>query len=140
MRGGYNQVNNNYQNGNMYQQQQHYNNGYQNGYNNYHGGPYGGGGDARYIQKWNSMNYFSSMKAVDWNQVTNLVEIVKNFYQECPTVTERAPEEVEQWRREKQVRVQGTMQIKPILAFDEINLPPLLLDIIRRTYFFCFRF
>ena len=131
MRGGYNQVNNNYQNGNMYQQQQHYNNGYQNGYNNYHGAPYGGG-DARYIQKWNSMNYFSSMKAVDWNQVTNLVEIVKNFYQECPTVTERTPEEVEQWRREKQVRVQGTMQIKPILAFDEINLPPLLLDIIRR--------
>ena len=129
------------QNGNMYNQQhQAYGNGYQNGYNNGYGhqqqqqqaGPYGGGGDQRYMQKWNSMNSFSHMKAVDWNQVTNLVDIVKNFYVEGPQVQGRSDEEVAQWRQEKQVRVQGTMQIKPILAFHEIQLPPFLQEAIHR--------
>ena len=58
--------------------------------------------------------------------------MVKNFYAECPQVQQRTDEEVVQWRQEKQVRVQGTMQIKPILSFNEIQLPPILLDIIHR--------
>ena len=65
-------------------------------------------------------------------KVTNLVDVVKNFYAECPQVQQRTDEEVVQWRQEKQVRVQGTMQIKPILSFNEIQLPPILLDIIHR--------
>ena len=68
MRGGYNQMTNYNQNGAMYNQPQQQYNNYQNGYNSYHQQPYGGGGDGRYMQKWNSMNSFSQMKAVDWNQ------------------------------------------------------------------------
>ena len=101
---------------------------------------YGGGqggypgprGDYHSVQKWNSMSSFNNMKAVDWNQVTNLIQVVKNFYKECPSVQARTNEEVVKWREENKVRVVGNSPMKPILSFAEAGLPQYLMKIIQR--------
>ena len=67
------------------------------------------------------------MKAVNWSSVQNFVQIVKNFYQECDAVRNRPEAEVMQWRKDKEVYVQGTANFKPILEFEEAGIPEYLL-------------
>ena len=120
------------------------NGGYMNGYGMNYGGGQGGypgpRGDYHSVQKWNSMSSFNNMKAVDWNQVTNLIQVVKNFYKECPSVQARTNEEVVKWREENKVRVVGNSPMKPILSFAEAGLPQYLMKIIQRKFFFNFLF
>jgi len=112
------------------------NGGYMNGYGMNYGGGQGGypgpRGDYHSVQKWNSMSSFNNMKAVDWNQVTNLIQVVKNFYKECPSVQARTNEEVVKWREENKVRVVGNSPMKPILSFAEAGLPQYLMKIIQQ--------
>ena len=118
------------------------NGGYMNGYGMNYGGGQGGypgpRGDYHSVQKWNSMSSFNNMKAVDWNQVTNLIQVVKNFYKECPSVQARTNEEVVKWREENKVRVVGNSPMKPILSFAEAGLPQYLMKIIQRKFFLIF--
>ena len=118
------------------------NGGYMNGYGMNYGGGQGGypgpRGDYHSVQKWNSMSSFNNMKAVDWNQVTNLIQVVKNFYKECPSVQARTNEEVVKWREENKVRVVGNSPMKPILSFAEAGLPQYLMKIIQRKFFLNF--
>jgi len=114
-----------------------YGGGHHNGHSGYHGsggnGYPGPGGDYP-VQKWNNMASFNNMKAVDWDKVTNLIQIVKNFYTEARTVSARTQEEVQEWRNKNSVRVVGTANMKPILTFEEACIPPYLMNIIRRKF------
>lgn len=42
---------------------------------------------------------------------------------EAPTVAARTPQEVEAFRAEKQMRVQGVDVPKPVITFDEAGFP-----------------
>ena len=111
--------------------------GHHNGHSGYHGhnnGYPGPAGDYA-VQKWNNMASFNNMKAVDWDKVTNLIQIVKNFYTEALSVSARTTEEVTDWRKKNSVRVVGTANMKPILTFEEACIPPYLMNIIRRKNF-----
>lgn len=111
--------------------------GHHNGHSGYHGhnnGYPGPAGDYA-VQKWNNMASFNNMKAVDWDKVTNLIQIVKNFYTEALSVSARTTEEVTDWRKKNSVRVVGTANMKPILTFEEACIPPYLMNIIRQQHY-----
>ena len=74
---------------------------------------------------------FSGMKNVDWKTVTNFVQIVKNFYQECPAVQQRSEAEVMKWRSDNEVFVAGPANFKPILQFEEAGIPEYLMKTIK---------
>lgn len=107
------------------------------GYSN--GGGYGGGGggygggrggfdDSRGGGgNWDMRDSFSDMKSVNYSEVENFIQIVKNFYQECEAVRNRTEEEVMAWRSENEVFVQGTANFKPILEFMEAGIPDYLM-------------
>ena len=71
------------------------------------------------------------MKDVNWANVSNFVQIVKNFYQECEAVRNRTEQEVMQWRSDHEVYVQGTANFKPILHFLEAGIPDYLMSTIQ---------
>lgn len=47
----------------------------------------------------------------------------KSFYKEDPAVAARTPVEIEAFRLEKQMRVQGRDVPKPVVTFDEAGFP-----------------
>ena len=61
---------------------------------------------------WNVAESFSDMKDVNWGNVQNFVQIVKNFYHECDIVRNRSEVEVMQWRNDNQVYVVGSANFK----------------------------
>ncbi|XP_055080506.1 LOW QUALITY PROTEIN: probable ATP-dependent RNA helicase DDX5 [Periophthalmus magnuspinnatus] len=59
-----------------------------------------------------------------------LPKFQKNFYQEHPDVTCRPLQDVEQYRRSKEVTVKGRDCPKPIMKFNEAAYPSYVMDII----------
>lgn len=51
----------------------------------------------------------------------------KSFYKEDPAVSSRTPAEIEAFRAEKQMRVQGRDVPKPVITFDEAGFPSMYL-------------
>lgn len=47
----------------------------------------------------------------------------KSFYKPSDTVRSRSEREVEDFRRDKQIKVQGTTIPKPVTSFDEAGFP-----------------
>ncbi|KAL9094697.1 MAG: hypothetical protein Q9165_002967 [Trypethelium subeluteriae] len=99
-----------------------YSNGYGNGNdysngtsNGYGGGGYGGGGDRM-------SNLGSNLKAQNFD-LNSLPKFEKSFYKEDPAVSARSPAQVEAFRREYQITVQGRNVPKPVEGFDEAGFP-----------------
>jgi ATP-dependent RNA helicase DDX5/DBP2 len=64
-----------------------------------------------------------------------LISFEKDFYREHPNVGKRTEDEVEKWRRDKQVIVSGRGVPKPILFFEEANFPEYLVkELLQATY------
>ncbi|XP_016350407.1 probable ATP-dependent RNA helicase DDX5 [Sinocyclocheilus anshuiensis] len=66
-----------------------------------------------------------------WN-LDELPKFEKNFYQEHPEVARRSPQDVEHYRRSKEITVKGRDCPKPIVKFHEANFPNYVMDVISK--------
>ncbi|TRY54933.1 hypothetical protein DNTS_020699 [Danionella cerebrum] len=66
-----------------------------------------------------------------WN-LDELPKFEKNFYQESPDLARRSPQEVEHYRRSKEITVKGRDCPKPIIKFHEANFPKYVMDVIAK--------
>nr|KAF6415469.1 DEAD-box helicase 5 [Molossus molossus] len=69
-----------------------------------------------------------------WN-LDELPKFEKNFYQEHPELARRTAQEVETYRRSKEITVRGHNCPKPVLNFYEANFPANIMDVIARQNF-----
>ncbi|KAF8326500.1 RNA helicase, partial [Amanita rubescens] len=97
--------------------------GYGNGYSSY-----GGGGWGQHDDKMSHLG--GSLRAVDWTS-TRLERFEKNFYAEDERVGSRSEREIEEFRRAKEIKVQGRGVPRPIASFDEVGFPEYLMSTIR---------
>jgi ATP-dependent RNA helicase DDX5/DBP2 len=74
------------------------------------------------------------LKTVDWHS-QQLTKFEKNFYREDPRVSARSDKEVEEYRRVKEMKIQGRGVPKPITAFDEAGFPDYLMTTIKAQGF-----
>ncbi|KAF8736570.1 hypothetical protein AX14_014310 [Amanita brunnescens Koide BX004] len=100
------------------------------GYGN--GGSYGGGGWGHHDDKMSHLG--GSLRAVDWAS-TRLERFEKNFYAEEERVSSRSDREIEEFRRAKEIKVQGRGVPRPITSFDEVGFPEYLMSTIRAQGF-----
>ncbi|XP_026063609.1 putative ATP-dependent RNA helicase DDX5 isoform X1 [Carassius auratus] len=66
-----------------------------------------------------------------WN-LDELPKFEKNFYQEHPDVARRTAQEVEHYRRSKEITVKARDGPKPIMKFHEANFPNYVMDVISK--------
>ncbi|KAG2018100.1 RNA helicase [Coprinopsis cinerea AmutBmut pab1-1] len=105
-----------------------------NGYGGGHGG-YGGGGGGGWGGHDDRMsNLGGGLRSVDWAN-TRLERFEKNFYVEDKRITAMSEREVEEFRRSKDIRVQGRNVPRPIRSFDECGFPEYLMSTIRAQGF-----
>jgi len=64
----------------------------------------------------------SGLKTQEWD-LNTLPKFEKSFYKEHPDVSARSEEEVEAFRKELQIAVQGKNVPKPVQSFDEAGFP-----------------
>ncbi|KAL9104724.1 MAG: hypothetical protein Q9163_000336 [Psora crenata] len=118
-------------------------NGYSNGYSNggsygastngYGGGGYGGGsfggagGDKM-------SNLGAGLKTQHWD-LASMPKFEKSFYKEDPTVTARTEREVAEFRRAKEIAVQGNNVPRPVHSFDEAGFPKYVMDEVKAQGF-----
>lgn len=95
--------------------------GYGGGGGGYGGGGYGDGG----YGGGRGGDFGQNLSAVKWDQEV-LSEFHKNFYVEHPTVAARTDAEVNAWRAEKKITVQGTDIPRPVYSFEEASFPDYL--------------
>ncbi|KAM9792693.1 putative ATP-dependent RNA helicase DDX5 [Neosynchiropus ocellatus] len=98
----------------------------------YGGGPprFGGGGGNRGGPNSGKFgNPGERLRKKHWN-LDELPKFRKNFYQEHPDVTHRAIQDVELYRRTKEVTVKGRECPKPIVKFHEAAFPSYVMDVI----------
>ncbi|MFT7797740.1 putative ATP-dependent RNA helicase DDX5 isoform X1 [Arapaima gigas] len=69
-----------------------------------------------------------------WN-LDELPKFEKNFYQEHPDVSRRPAQEVEQYRRSKEITVKGRDCPNPVLKFHEASFPTYVMDVITKQNF-----
>ncbi|KAM4750338.1 putative ATP-dependent RNA helicase DDX5 [Anableps anableps] len=103
----------------------------------YGGGPprFGGGGGNRGGPPQGKFgNPGERLRKRHWN-LDELPKFQKNFYQEHPDVTHRPLQEVEQYRRSKEVTVKGRDCPKPIVKFHEAAFPSYVMDVIVKQNF-----
>ncbi|KAG0634638.1 P-loop containing nucleoside triphosphate hydrolase protein [Tuber brumale] len=99
------------------------------GGNSYSGGGYGGGGAGDRMS-----NLGAGLKAQSWD-MNSLPKFEKSFYKEAPTVASRTPAEIEAFRLEKQMRVQGRDVPKPVVDFDEAGFPSYVMNEVKAQGF-----
>uniref|UniRef100_A0A8B9KNE6 RNA helicase n=1 Tax=Astyanax mexicanus TaxID=7994 RepID=A0A8B9KNE6_ASTMX len=66
-----------------------------------------------------------------WN-LDELPKFEKNFYKEHPDITRRSMQEVEQYRRAKEVTVKGRDCPKPVMKFNEATFPNYVMEVINK--------
>ena len=110
--------------------------GYGGGYGGYGGGGYGGGGYGGYGGGYGggSSGLGANLRRVNWDQ-ESLTPFEKNFYKEDPRVSERSDQEVDEFRRSKEITLRGKNIPKPVLAFDEAGYPDNILHEINKLGF-----
>ncbi|XP_051994936.1 probable ATP-dependent RNA helicase DDX5 isoform X3 [Xyrauchen texanus] len=69
------------------------------------------------------------LRKKNWN-VDELPKFEKNFYQEHHEVSRKSPQDVEHYRRTKEITVKGRDCPKPIMKFHEANFPNYVMDVI----------
>ncbi|XP_035762222.1 probable ATP-dependent RNA helicase DDX5 [Neolamprologus brichardi] len=89
----------------------------------------GGGGNRGGPPPGKFGNPGERLRKKHWN-LDELPKFQKNFYQEHPDVTRRPLQEVEQYRRSKEVTVKGRDCPKPIVKFHEAAFPSYVMDVI----------
>jgi ATP-dependent RNA helicase DDX5/DBP2 len=104
-------------------------NGYSNGGSNGYGGAggYGGGGDKM-------SNLGAGLKTQQWDMAT-LPKFEKSFYNEDPLVTGRSSRDVDAFRREKEITVQGRNVPRPVETFDEAGFPSYVMSEVKAQGF-----
>ncbi|MED6290290.1 putative ATP-dependent RNA helicase ddx5 [Ilyodon furcidens] len=104
----------------------------------YGGGPSrfggGGGGNRGGPPPGKFGNPGERLRKRHWN-LDELPKFQKNFYQEHPDATHRPLQEVEQYRRSKEVTVKGRDCPKPIVKFHEAAFPNYVMDVIVKQNF-----
>ncbi|TEB33882.1 P-loop containing nucleoside triphosphate hydrolase protein [Coprinellus micaceus] len=79
-------------------------------------------------------NLGGGLRTVDWSSAS-LSVFEKNFYVEDKRVSARSDAEVEEYRRNKEIKVQGRNVPRPVTAFDEVNFPEYMMSAIRAQGF-----
>ncbi|XP_028674791.1 probable ATP-dependent RNA helicase DDX5 [Erpetoichthys calabaricus] len=98
------------------------------------GGPRFGGSRGGPTQGKKFGNPGERLRKKHWN-LDELPKFEKNFYQEHPDVARRTPQEVEQFRRSKEVTVRSRDCPNPIVKFHEANFPTYVMDVISKQNF-----
>ncbi|KAF5377078.1 hypothetical protein D9757_007730 [Collybiopsis confluens] len=96
--------------------------------NGYGGGGGGGWGDDK------MGNLGGGLRSVDWSQA-KLERFEKNFYVEDKRVSARSDREIEEFRRSKEMRIQGRNVPRPVTSFEEVGFPEYLMKTIRAQGF-----
>ncbi|KAK9812207.1 hypothetical protein WJX73_004143 [Symbiochloris irregularis] len=65
----------------------------------------------------------------------NLAVFEKNFYHEHPDVTARTPKEVAEYRKRREISVDGTGIPNPCTTFDEASFPAYVLEVVNKAGF-----
>lgn len=76
------------------------------------------------------------MRRPKWD-LSRLAPFQKNFYSPTAIVDSRPPEEIERYRVEKEITICGQNVPKPIITFEEANLPDFLLKEFQSMGFGC---
>ncbi|KAJ3725902.1 P-loop containing nucleoside triphosphate hydrolase protein [Lentinula raphanica] len=79
-------------------------------------------------------NLGGGLRSVDWNH-TKLEHFEKNFYVEDKRVSARSDREIEEFRRSKEIRIQGLNVPRPVTSFEEVGFPEYLMKTIRAQGF-----
>ncbi|KJA13443.1 hypothetical protein HYPSUDRAFT_73013 [Hypholoma sublateritium FD-334 SS-4] len=79
-------------------------------------------------------NLGGGLRTVDWAN-TKLEHFEKNFYIEDKRVSARSEAEIEQFKREKEMKIQGRNVPRPVTSFDEVGFPEYLMTSIREQGF-----
>jgi len=73
-----------------------------------------------------------NLRKPKWDTI-KLEKFQKNFYQEVPSVSQRNPMEIQDYRRAHQITVNGKFVPNPIMHFEEANLPDYIMNQVRRN-------
>ncbi|OQE28206.1 hypothetical protein PENFLA_c005G08293 [Penicillium flavigenum] len=103
--------------------------GYGGGYGGGGGGGYGGGAGGDRMN-----NLGAGLKTQDWDPST-MPKFEKSFYKEHPDVSERSEEEIQAFRKEKEMAVQGSNVPRPVKTFDEAGFPAYVLSEVKAQGF-----
>ncbi|KAK7614831.1 ATP-dependent RNA helicase dbp2 [Phyllosticta paracitricarpa] len=94
------------------------------------GGGYGGGGYGGDRMS----NLGAGLKAQNWD-LNSLPKFEKSFYKEHPDVAARSQAEVDAFRKEYQIAVQGRDVPKPVTTFDEAGFPGYVMNEVKAQGF-----
>ncbi|KAH9058320.1 RNA helicase, partial [Lactarius vividus] len=113
--------------------------GNSNGYSSYGGygsgyGSAGGGGGGGWGGDRMNDNLGGSLRTIDWSQQKQ-IPFEKNFYVEDKRVSAHSDREIEEFRRIKEIKVQGHNVPRPVSSFDEAGFPDYLMVSIRAQGF-----
>ncbi|ELU40425.1 RNA helicase [Rhizoctonia solani AG-1 IA] len=92
----------------------------------YGGGSYGGG------DRMGGLG--GGLRSVDWASQT-LTKFEKNFYREHPKVSARSDAEIADFRKQKEMKVQGRDIPRPVTTFEEAGFPDYILTTIKMQGF-----
>ncbi|KAL1610272.1 ATP-dependent RNA helicase dbp2 [Paraconiothyrium brasiliense] len=113
-------------------------NGYSGGGGGYGGGGGGYGGDRRgggFGGSGDRMNNLGDgLQQQNWD-LDALPKFEKSFYKEDPAVTNRPESEVAQFRKEKEITVQGKQVPRPVTTFDEAGFPSYVMSEVKAQGF-----
>ncbi|CAE6456215.1 unnamed protein product [Rhizoctonia solani] len=111
-----------------------YGGGYGGGYSG--GGGYGGGGHGGYSGGGGDRmgGLGGGLRAVDWSS-QSLTKFEKNFYREHPKVSARSDAEIAEFRKQKEMKVQGRDIPRPVTTFEEAGFPDYILSTIKAQGF-----
>ncbi|CAI7567867.1 unnamed protein product [Penicillium discolor] len=101
------------------------------GYGGGGGGGYGGGGAAG-GDRMNNLG--AGLKTQDWD-INAMPKFEKSFYKEHPDVTARSEEDVQAFRKTKEMAIQGTNVPRPVESFDEAGFPAYVLSEVKAQGF-----
>ncbi|XP_051167670.1 uncharacterized protein LOC127285609 isoform X2 [Leptopilina boulardi] len=79
-------------------------------------------------------NHGESLQKLNWD-LGSLETIQKNFYTEHPSVRNRSEDEIQYFRKEAKIIVNGNNVPNPIQYFEEGNFPPYVMEAIRKQGF-----
>uniref|UniRef100_A0A7S3GCL4 RNA helicase n=1 Tax=Palpitomonas bilix TaxID=652834 RepID=A0A7S3GCL4_9EUKA len=104
------------------------------GGSSYGGSSYGGGGGG-YRDKFGAPG--GRLQDVRWTpeMLDRLIRFEKDFYHEHPNVTRRTPQEIDEFRRTRDITVMGSHVPKPVTTFEEASFPEYVMDGIDRAGF-----
>ena len=102
-------------------------NGYANGHSNGYGSANGYSGNGAYASNGygggdRMSNLGAGLKEQHWD-LSTLPKFDKSFYKEHPAVTSRSARDVDAFRREKEITVQGKHVPRPVETFEEAGFP-----------------